>query len=365
MFGNLYKGKKVLVTGHTGFKGSWLSHWLLMLGADLTGFSIDIPSNPSNFEVLKLDKRLHHATGDVRDFEALTAVIQKTEPEIVFHLAAQSLVRKSYDKPKLTFDTNLGGTVNILEAIRVCPSVQAVLLITSDKCYENQEWPYGYRETDALGGRDPYSTSKACAELAFNAYFRSFFSGKTGPLLATVRAGNVIGGGDWSVDRIVPDCIRSWVQNEPVRVRNPESTRPWQHVLEPLSGYLWLGARLLQKTSRLSGEAFNFGPQPDVIYSVKDLIERMQKEWGQGEWVPLMDSTEHKPEASLLKLNCDKSLSFLNWIATLSYPETIQMTVEWYRKFYLEKGDMIKQTTEQILAYQKMASEGGLSWARP
>lgn len=365
IFGNVFEGKRVLVTGHTGFKGSWLCHWLLLLGADVTGFSVGIPTSPSMFEVLNLGKRLRHVIGDVRNFEFLAGCMQETQAQIVFHLAGQSLVRQSYDNPKQTFDINLGGTVNVLEAVRHCPSVRAAVVITSDKCYENNEWDYGYRETDRLGGRDPYSASKACAEIAFHAYICSFFSGKNETFFATARAGNVIGGGDWSPDRIVPDCIRSWTIGQTVIVRNPESTRPWQHVLEPLSGYLSLGAKLFQGTLHLSGESFNFGPSFEAVYSVQDLLDEMQKIWTDGKWTKAEQLLECKPEASLLKLSCDKVLKKLAWKATLSYQETVDMTIDWYLKFYNYKVDMANYTTEQILSYQKIASERGLMWARP
>ncbi len=364
MFNNIYEGKRVLVTGHTGFKGSWLSHWLIELGAKVAGYSLFLPSTPCNFEILKLSQRLHHTVGDVRDLPSVLKVFSDFQPHIVFHLAAQAIVRKSYDDPKLTFDTNLGGTINVLEAIRQTPSVKSAVIITSDKCYENMEWEYGYRETDQLGGKDPYSASKACAEIAISSYVRSFFLNGDQQKIASTRAGNVIGGGDWAMDRIVPDCIRSWAKGETVIVRSPEATRPWQHVLEPLSGYLWLGSKLLSSSEGLSGEAFNFGPSPEVTQSVADLIEEMKKIWPEGRWKNASDSTVHKKEAGLLKLSCDKALRHLSWKATLSYEETVRLTTEWYLRFYKEKKDMVSFTTEQISDYKHLARERNLPWAR-
>ncbi len=364
MFDSVYKGKKVLITGHTGFKGSWLAHWLCQLGADIGGYSLYLPSDPCNFEILNLSKRIHHMTADVCDLTSLTKAFADFKPEIVFHLAAQAIVRKSYDDPKLTFDANLGGTVNVLEAVRRTPSVRAAVMITSDKCYENVEWDYGYRETDRLGGKDPYSASKACAEIAISSYARSFFLNGGRQRIASTRAGNVIGGGDWAADRIVPDCIRAWAKGENVVIRSPEATRPWQHVLEPLSGYLWLGSKLLSGSEGLSGEAFNFGPSPEVTQSVADLIEEMRKTWPEGRWMAASNAATHKKEAGLLKLSCDKALRRLGWKATLSYAETVRMTTEWYVKFYKDKKDMAAFTTEQISGYQELAQERGLPWAK-
>jgi len=360
MFNDAYRGRRVLVTGHTGFKGSWICQWLLRLGAQVAGYSLYVPSDPSNFEVIKLGSRMKDVRGDVRDLGALSRAIEEFQPNIAFHMAAQPLVRASYDDPKLTFDTNLGGTVNFLEAVRHSSSVRAAVVITSDKCYENVEWDYGYRESDRLGGKDPYSASKACAEIAFSAYWRSFFRG-TEKQLATTRAGNVIGGGDWARDRIVPDCIRAWTQKQPLTVRNPHSTRPWQHVLEPLSGYLWLGAGLLQKQSALAGEAFNFGPDAKTNQPVSRLVEEMAKVWTDGS-VQADPRTTGAPEAGLLKLCCDKALQHLAWRATLSFEDAVRLTAVWYLACY--RGNEMEQFSEaQIVEYQKLARERGLPWA--
>lgn len=362
MFNGIYQDKRVLVTGHSGFKGSWLCQWLLQLGAKVAGYSLYVPSTPSNYEVLRLADRVSDYEGDIRNLDQLNKVFQDFQPEIVFHLAAQSLVRRSYDEPKLTFETNLGGTINVLEVIRSTPSVRVAVLITSDKCYENVEWEYGYRETDRLGGKDPYSASKACAEIAFNAYVQSFLSNGSGPRLATARAGNVIGGGDWAIDRIVPDCIAAWAKQETAIIRNPHSTRPWQHVLEPLSGYLWLGAKMMEDGKGLSGEAFNFGPSAEVYISVLQLIEEIKKTWSKGKWDidPVAKGKKH--ESSLLKLNCDKALNRLNWKPTLTFPETIELTAEWYLKYHFEHYDMIQYTINQISCYERLALRRKNSW---
>jgi CDP-glucose 4,6-dehydratase len=283
-FGDAYRGRKVLVTGHTGFKGSWLCAWLLELGADVIGYSLYLPSTPANFEVLNLRERLEDVQGDVRDIDHLRQVFQHHSPEIVFHLAAQAITRKSYDIPRETFFTNLGGTVNVLESLRASESVKAGVIITSDKCYQNVEWVWGYRENDRLGGDDPYSASKACAEIACHSYIKSFFSSRGFPLLSTARAGNVIGGGDWALDRIVPDMVRAFSSGQSLEIRSPGATRPWQHVLEPLSGYLWLGANLLRENQQVAWGAFNFGPSSEVNRSVAGLNQEFLKTWGPGEW---------------------------------------------------------------------------------
>lgn len=362
-FNGSYQGQRVLVTGHTGFKGSWLSQWLLELGAEVAGYSVDVPTNPSHFESLELSKRILHRIGDVKNGETLQSVFQEFKPTLVFHLAAQALVRKSYDAPVETFETNLVGTIKVLEAIRKTPSVQAAVFITSDKCYENVEWEYGYRETDHLGGQDPYSASKACAEIAFSSYARSFFTAPNTPRIASVRAGNVIGGGDWALDRIVPDCVKAWSQGKSVSIRSPHSTRPWQHVLEPLSGYLQLGAALLHSPEGLRGEAFNFGPPANVTQSVAQLIQEMKKTWSDANWTHEV-SAANKKEAGLLKLNCDKAWHRLQWEPTLKFEESIQFTAEWYLKNLKNPGQTLDLTNAQIRNYQKLASERNRSWIK-
>jgi CDP-glucose 4,6-dehydratase len=362
MFDNIYKGKRVLVTGHTGFKGSWLCAWLLDLGATVAGYSVDVPTEPSHFEALALAERIEHFQGDVRNKSSLQEAMNQFHPEIVFHLAAQSLVRKSYEDPVLTFETNSLGTLNLLDCLRNQPSVIAAVIITSDKCYENVEWLWGYRENDRLGGKDPYSASKACAELITKVYMESFFKEKR-PNIATTRAGNVIGGGDWAIDRIVPDCVRAWSKGEKVVIRNPNATRPWQHVLEPLSGYLVLGQNLLQGNPAVKNQSFNFGPPAKVNQSVGDLITDMAQYWSGAEWRFEQETDSGKPESTLLKLNCDKALQMLDWNSVLDFSETIRMTGEWYKTFYNQKPSIMAETTSrQIEEYTDLAVQSNLAW---
>ena len=362
MFEDLYRGKRVLVTGHTGFKGSWLCAWLLELGAQVIGYSLDVPTRPSNFEVLGLVNRMDHRVGDTRDRSGIEAVMRETRPEMVFHLAAQALVRRAFDRPAETFETNALGTMNVLEAIRSCPSVRSGVFITSDKCYRNLEWSWGYRETDQLGGEDPYSASKGCAELIIYSYIHSFF--QNGPAVASTRAGNVIGGGDWAEDRIVPDAVRAWSRGNPLFSRNPSATRPWQHVLEPLSGYLHLGARLWQNDPRAVGQAYNFGPDALVNQSVGDLLTAMTRHWPGAVWKSEQTAGETKKESTLLKLCCDKALHGLDWHAVLEFEETVRLTTDWYKAYY-ESGqrDMAEITRSQIRRYVDSAGQRGLSWA--
>jgi CDP-glucose 4,6-dehydratase len=364
MFQNTYKDKKVFITGHTGFKGSWLSQWLMLLGAEVKGYSLYIPSKPSMFEVLNLESKIEHHVGDVCDLETLKKSISDFQPDFVFHLAAQALVRRSYDDPTLTFKTNVLGTIHVLEAIKETPSVKAAVFITSDKCYENVEWEYGYREDDRLGGKDPYSASKACAEIAFSSYFRSYFQSENMAKVATTRAGNVIGGGDWAADRIVPDCIRTWSQNETTIIRSPKATRPWQHVLEPLSGYLSLGENLFNETSNINGESFNFGPDSDVVKTVEELLSEMSKYWEHSNWQDSSDEIKEKKEAGLLKLSCDKALHRIKWEPTLKFDETIKMTMEWFTNFYKEPKTIQQKTIQQISVYQNFANQRNRLWAK-
>jgi len=364
MFENIYKGKRILITGHTGFKGSWLCAWLLDLGATVAGYSIDPPTAPSHFEALGLSERIEHFQGDVRNKNSLQKVMNQFCPDIVFHLAAQSLVRKSYDNPLLTFETNSLGTLNLLDCLHDQPSIIAVVIITSDKCYENVEWLWGYRENDRLGGKDPYSASKACAEIISRVYMESFYVDK-GPAIATTRAGNVIGGGDWALDRIVPDCVRAWSKKEELVIRNPNATRPWQHVLEPLSGYLVLGQKLMQGRPEVRNQSFNFGPPAKLNKSVGDLISEMSQYWPGAEWKLDKEVDPRKLESILLKLNCDKALQILNWNTVLDFPETIRMTGEWYKTFYCQKTPAISEvTSKQILEYIEIATQLNLAWTQ-
>ena len=364
MFANAYKGKRVFITGHTGFKGSWLASWLLSLGAEVAGFADRVPTSPASFEALGLVERIRDNRGDVRDRSALFSAMRNFAPDLVFHLAAQALVLASYQEPALTFETNAMGTLNLLEAVRGTPSVKAVVCITSDKCYRNNEWVWGYREQDPLGGEDPYSASKGCAELVAQSYFTSFF--KDGPACATTRAGNVIGGGDWALDRILPDCARAWSTGQTVRIRSPHATRPWQHVLEPLSGYLWLGARLAGETRggcTLTGEAYNFGPAADMDNTVAGVVDALALHWPG--FHSKMDSVPAPgvKECTLLKLCCDKALACLGWKATLDFEECIRYTAEWYRAYYApDRPDMLAFTLGQIAAYSVAAEARGLAW---
>jgi CDP-glucose 4,6-dehydratase len=363
MFQGIYKGARVLVLGHTGFKGSWLTFWLLEQGAEVAGYSLSIPTQPSNFEVLALERRIRHFQGDIRDRARLRAVLDDFRPEFVFHLAAQSLVRAAYDDPVVTFETNALGTIYVLECLRHVPSLRAAVIVTSDKCYENVGWDYGYREDDRLGGADPYSASKACAEIAFSSYARSYYQGEGAPRIASARAGNVIGGGDWAAHRIVPDCVRAWANAQAPIVRSPEATRPWQHVLEPLSGYLWLGAALASRRAETVLESFNFGPSSDSDHTVAELIEAMRREWPGPPWKRDAGGPAGKPEAQLLKLCCDKALRRLSWSPTLHFEEAATLTAAWYRDHY-EGADMRSRTAEQLARYESLGRERGRAWAR-
>ena len=361
MFNDFYKGKKVLVTGHTGFKGSWLSTWLLNLGAEVTGYSIDLPSEPSLFKDVRLSEKITDIRGDVRDLNSLRGTLDDHSPDIVFHLAAQPIVRRSYDDPVETFTTNAIGSLNILETVRESNSVKSLVMITSDKAYRNVEWIWGYKEDDLLGGEDPYSSSKGCAELIFYSYINSYFKNNEKlSKLSTARAGNVIGGGDWAKDRIVPDIVRSFSKNEMLSIRAPNATRPWQHVLEPLSGYLTLG-EMQMKNANLNHESFNFGPRDDVNQNVLRLVEEFSKYWDSGSWEVNKDDT--KPEAGLLKLNCDKARTMLDWRAILSFEETIKFTGEWYKTYFENDVDLHEFTVQQISDYAQKAKKKGLKWA--
>lgn len=327
---SIFKKRRVIVTGDTGFKGSWLSLWLHELGADVLGFSLPPEQQGAHYNQLKLGSIIHHVDGDIRDLDQLQAVFNKFKPEILFHLAAQAIVRVSYQEPKRTFDTNIGGSVNILEAVRKSESLKSIVYITSDKCYQNNEWVWGYRENDLLGGHDPYSASKAAAEIAFVAYWGSFLVQKKSLGIASARAGNVIGGGDWAQDRIIPDCIRFLKERTPILIRNPFSTRPWQHVLEPLSGYLTLAVKLLEEPKKFSG-SYNFGPKIQSIKTVKELVEKLILTWGSGEF-KISSEVNAPHEAGLLHLNCDKANQLLGWYPLWDFDKTIAETVKWYKE---------------------------------
>lgn len=362
MFLNYYRGKKVFVTGHTGFKGSWLSQWLIDLGAEVHGYSISVPSTPSHWDLLKLESQMAHEFGDIRNDEQLTRAIQRVQPDCVFHLAAQPLVRLSYDQPRETFETNVMGTVNLLDAVFRYGRSQVLVNVTSDKCYENVEKQTGYRETDPMGGKDPYSASKGAAELVFSSFYRSFFARQDVPTqVVTVRAGNVIGGGDWADDRIIPDCVRSWTRGESVSIRSPQSVRPWQHVLEPLSGYLWLGALAGTQSGRFNGEGYNFGPSPASQHTVETLLKQFQLAWPKCTWTVNSDGIGNKKEATLLALDCTKAEKDLAWREVLDFAETVKWTADWYRQWN-ETGELL--THSQISAYSQLAQKRELLWTQ-
>ena len=367
MFKNSFKNKKVMVTGATGFKGSWLCIWLLKLGAHVTGYSKDIPTSPSLFVSAGLNNKIDHIVGDVCDTEYFESVLQNVKPDYLFHMAAQPIVSVSYEIPLDTFQTNTLGTVSVLDVLRRVTWRCAAVFITSDKCYENVEWLWGYREIDSLGGKDIYSASKAAAEIAISSYHRSFFSLSDHSVrLASVRAGNVIGGGDWATDRIVVDCIKSWTNGEPVQIRSPNATRPWQHVLEPLSGYLLL-ASTIYKTKALSGEAFNFGPKGDANKSVLQLINDLSQYWSNNdmnEKARIQNAISFN-EAKLLQLNCDKALNLLDWTATLSYKKCVELVGQWYNSVCLENENPLDQCVDQIAQYEEIAVMTNQAWALP
>lgn len=344
-----FSGKRVLVTGDTGFKGAWLASWLNLMGARVYGFALPPEDSQPLFDTLDLSNRIDHTDGDIRNFAALSKKFAESKPEIVFHLAAQSLVLRSYDDPQFTFETNVAGSVNVLEAVRRQERLRSLVYVTTDKCYQNNEWVWGYRESDRLGGHDPYSASKACAELALESYQRSFFAQRDDLGVASVRAGNVIGGGDWADNRIVPDCVRALSQGETISVRNPESRRPWQHVLEPLGAYLLLARRLYDQPSRYRGP-WNIGPDITSNRTVRDLVATLIASWGAGEAEYGEPVERPLHEAGLLQLNCDKAAHLLGWRPALSFEETIATTCDWYRRY--EAGeDPWELTTGQIKAY--------------
>jgi CDP-glucose 4,6-dehydratase len=364
MFGDIYKNKKVLVTGHTGFKGAWLTTWLIKLGANVIGISKDIPTQPSMFEKLKLQEKIKHYQEDIRDLSKMTNIVSNEKPDFLFHLAAQPIVSTSYNNPIETITSNVIGTTNILEALKISNHKCIVVVITSDKAYDNIEQVWGYKEDDKIGGKDIYSGSKGAAELIIKSYYHSFFKKENCNIrLAIGRAGNVIGGGDWAKDRIVVDCMEAWSQNNSVEIRSPDATRPWQHVLEPLSGYLNLG-QILCKEDYLHGKAFNFGPRAEQNHTVRQLLEDLSKYWNFESIDDVFNITDNIPfhEAGLLKLNCDKALFYLKWQANLEYKDTIKFTSEWYYDFYNKKVDMLDKTIDQICEYEYMARNKRLQW---
>tara|TARA_B100001123_G_C15337708_1_gene1033504 strand:+ start:4324 stop:5427 length:1104 start_codon:yes stop_codon:yes gene_type:complete len=349
-----FKNKTVIVTGHTGFKGSWLTCWLVLLGAKVIGLSINIPSNPSHFNAINLKRKMIHRKADIRNLKILKKIFKKYQPDYVFHLAAQSLVKKSYSNPIYTWETNTIGTLNVLESLKELKKNCAAVIITSDKSYKNLEIKRGYKENDILGGKDPYSASKASAELTIQSYISSFFSLKKNKVfIGVARAGNVIGGGDWSENRLIPDCVKSWSKNKKALIRNPKSTRPWQHVLEALSGYL-LFALKLKENKKLHGEVFNFGPNNSKNYNVISLVKLINKFWKETSWKTSNRKKKGFYESNLLKLNSNKAKKQLKWKCILSFTETISMVAEWYKNYYFNKKKMFKVSSDQIKAYEKL-----------
>ncbi|WP_045213322.1 CDP-glucose 4,6-dehydratase [Desulfonatronovibrio magnus] len=362
LFADIYRDKKIFITGHTGFKGSWLAFWLTCLGADVTGFALEPDTDPSHFKLLNLPMR--SIIGDIRDPQALSKAILKTKPEIVFHLAAQPLVRLSYKQPVETFSSNVMGTIHLFEACRKVDTVRAIVNITSDKCYENREWVWGYRESDPMGGHDPYSASKGCAELVTSSWRNSFFhpdqygrSHQT--LLASARAGNVIGGGDWGEDRIITDLVTAASQGRKLIIRNPSATRPWQHVLEPLSGYLLLGQCLLEGDAKCA-DAWNFGPGDEDSITVLEVVQAMQGQWDHVQY-DVKHDTSQPHEAGLLKLDCSKSRSRLDWKPVWSTDSNFNKTISWYKSFY-DRGLIL--TSDNLKEYISYAKQKQICWAR-
>lgn len=346
-----WKNKKVFVTGHTGFKGSWLSLWLHSLGADVTGFSIDVPTSPSLFEEANIKEKITSIEGDITDLESLKAALTNSCPDIVLHLAAQSLVRESYDHPVNTYATNVMGTVNLLEAVRHTLSVKSVVVVTSDKCYDNKEWTWGYRENEPMGGFDPYSNSKGCSELVTSAYRNSFFANEGSALIASGRAGNVIGGGDWAKDRLIPDTVKSFTERQTVNIRSPKAIRPWQHVLEPLRGYMMLAEELYNGNKEFA-QGWNFGPVENDIRSVSWIVEKLVSIWGNGaNWK--MENADQPHEAKLLALDHSLARYKLGWEPILRLEDALEWVVDWYKAFESNE-DIYKTCMTQIKNYQDL-----------
>lgn len=351
MITDIYKNKKIFLTGHTGFKGSWLSIWLAKLGAKVCGYSLEPNTNPSMFNELELAHKIEKSViGDILDAKNLEKTMREFEPDIVFHLAAQPLVRLSYSEPVITYQTNVIGTLNVLEAARKIPSVKAFVNVTTDKCYENKEVKRGYTEDDPMGGYDMYSSSKGCVEIMSSSYRRSFLQEENTYAMATARAGNVIGGGDWALDRLIPDCIRGINKGIDIEIRNPVAVRPWQHVLEPLSGYLLLGEKLLTEGKKFA-DGFNFGPDEESVLTVAEVAKKLTEIYGRGRVVVGEKSPLH--EAGLLMLNIEKAKKILDWTPTYNAHRALEKTVDWYKNFYAKDTDMNEYTLNQIKEYEE------------
>ena len=345
-----WKGKKVYLTGHTGFKGSWLSLWLQSMGSIVKGYALEPNTNPALYNEAKVSEGMESEIGDIRNLEQLSKSMKSFNPDLLIHMAAQPLVRLSYIEPVETYATNVMGTVNVLESARNCSNLKAIVSITTDKCYENNEWEWGYRENEPMGGHDPYSSSKGCAELVTSAYRRSFFNSTNNASIASVRAGNVIGGGDWAEDRLIPDILRAFEASHPVIVRNPLSTRPWQHVLEPLSGYLVLAERLFEDGNEFA-EAWNFGPKEEGCKPVQWILDKMVSSWGKGaSWE--LDKNNNPHEAGFLKLDCSKAANRLKWKPKWELEETLDLIINWHQS-YLKGNDVKKKCLNEINQYIK------------
>tara|TARA_B110000438_G_C15819438_1_gene653632 strand:+ start:314 stop:1399 length:1086 start_codon:yes stop_codon:yes gene_type:complete len=352
----IFKNSRVIVTGHTGFKGSWLTAWLKILGANVMGISLKPNTSPSHFVVSKINKEIKDVRLDIRNRKKLEKKIISFKPDFVFHLAAQALVGISYKNPVTTWESNVIGTLNILESLRKLKKKCNVVIITSDKCYFNKEVRYGYKESDILGGKDPYSGSKAAAEILIKSYINSFFSKQKNISIATARAGNVIGGGDWAENRIIPDCVRSWSKNKKATLRNPNATRPWQHVLEAVGGYLWLAVNL-KFNKKIHGESFNFGPNLSREYSVLDLVKTISRFWKKVSWKKITKNKSSFYESELLRLNCNKAKKILKWKTVLKFDESIKLVADWYYEYYFGKENIINITTKQIKKYQHLMTK--------
>ena len=365
MFSKIFYNKKILITGHTGFKGSWMISWLKKLKPKkIIGIASNLPTRPSHYQSGLMSKLINNNKINLVEFKKMEKVFIKEQPDFVFHMAANALVRDSYTNPMKTWQSNLMGTVNILECLRKVKKKCVVVMVTSDKSYENKEWTKGYKETDRLGGNDPYSASKGASELIIKSYVKSFFSSKKNKIrLGVARAGNVIGGGDWAKDRIVPDCIKAWSKQKISKLRNPHSTRPWQHVIEPITGYLLL-AKELSFNKKLHGEAFNFGPQNKDNRKVIDLVKGMSKEWKNSKWQDVSKKMRGPKEAKLLKLNCNKALKILKWKSILNFKQTMKLTIVWYKNFYEKKILISKITDDQINYYCNLAKKQKIKWAK-
>lgn len=355
LFGQIYKDKKVVITGHTGFKGSWLAFWLTQMGANVFGIALEPNTNPNHYQALNLDIKSY--IQDINDYPKIKNILKEINPDIIFHLAAQPLVRASYQKPLETLNTNIIGSANILESSKHLTKLKAIIVITSDKCYDNKEWNWGYRENDAMGGKDIYSASKGATELIVAAYRHSFFNGSN-TLIASARAGNVIGGGDWAQDRILTDIVTSASNNQAVYLRFPNATRPWQHVLEPLSGYLMLGWKLLENRTEFA-DAWNFGPQHENNVSVLNLVNECQKNWDKIK--SQIDSSAHLPESHLLMLDSTKAIKLLKWQTIWNFEQTVSMTIQWYREYY-ENNKIL--TEETLKKYISTAKQKSVPWSK-